>query len=66
MRASESAYRARRIAIRITAYSDDVSTPILTVMAPSWVKAVATDAAARNGMNIGNPFWLVVCAKKSA
>ena len=33
-----------------------VRTAILTVMAPSWAKAIATIDAARNGMNMGRSF----------
>jgi hypothetical protein len=31
----------------------------LVVRAPNWAKAVATDAAARNGRNIEGPFGLI-------
>ena len=34
----------------------NVRMAILTDMAPSWAKAVATATAARNGMNMGDPF----------
>ena len=44
---------ASAMAIRIIAYSDPVRTATLTVMAPSWAKAAATAAAARNGRNMG-------------
>ena len=37
-----------------------VRTAISTDMAPSCAKVVATAAAARKGMNMGDPFGLVV------
>ena len=55
----DRAYSARMIAIRVTAYSDEVRTAICVDMAPSFVKAVATDAAARKGRNSGNPFGVM-------
>ena len=51
-RCSKSAYKAKAIAIKITAYNDEVRTATLVDMAPSWAKAAATDAAAKNGMNM--------------
>jgi len=62
---SESAYNASTIAIRIIAYSDEFRMAILAVRAPSWAKAAATDAAARNGMNMGS-FRVGMGTKKSA
>ena len=56
---SDSAYKARTIAIRVTAYNDDVRTATLVDRAPTWAKAAATAAAARNGMNMGFPFGLI-------
>jgi hypothetical protein len=66
LRCIDSAYKASTIAIRITAYSDEVRTAILTDIAPSWAKVAATDAAARNGMNIGSPFGVGGGQRKSA
>lgn len=50
----DSAYNsAKTMAIKITAYRNEVRMATLVDRAPSWAKAVATDAAVRNGMNIG-------------
>ena len=62
---SDSAHRARTIAIRITAYNDEVKTATLVDRAPSWAKAEATDAAARKGRNMGS-FRVGMGTKKSA
>jgi len=59
-RCKESAYSARTIATRITAYIDPVSIAIFTDAAPSWAKAAAMAVAARNGMNMGVLSGLVV------
>ena len=55
----DSAYSAKTIATKIAAYRDEVSMATLVVRAPNWAKAVATDAAARNGRNIEGPFGLI-------
>jgi hypothetical protein len=54
------------IAIRITAYNDEVRTATVVDMAPSWAKVAATDAAARNGRNMGDPFGVDRETKKGA
>jgi len=48
------------------AFRASVRTAISTDMAPSWVKAVATAAAARKGMNIRSLSGLVVGGKEKA
>ena len=47
---------ASAMAIRNIALRALVRIAILTDMAPTWAKAAATAAAARNGMNIEVPF----------
>lgn len=57
---SDSAYSiAKTIAIKVTAYRDEVRMATLVVRAPSWAKAAATEAAAKKGRNIGDPFGSV-------
>ena len=46
-------YTASAMAISTMAFRALVRNAILTDMAPTWAKAAATDAAARNGRNIG-------------
>lgn len=40
------------------AWSNAVRTTIFTDMAPSWPKVVATAAAVRKGMKMGDAFWV--------
>lgn len=57
-RCIDSAYSAKAIAIRITAYNDEVRTATLVERTPNWAKAVATARGGQEWNEHRGSFWV--------